>query len=332
MSSTGQATSSTDNVQFIISALADYAKETGIDLSKNPFATKLEQSRSPDAILQLLEEREKAFKEYRDGKRRLINCLNPAVKVLHKFSGILSEAVGQIPLSPASALFVGIDTLLGAACEVMSSYDALSDLFEHLGSFVKRLDIYTNVSLTPIMTDMIVRIMVELLSVLALATKQITQGRLKKFAKKLLGESEIEVVLQRLDRLTQDEARITVAQTLGVVHGLVGNVKEIMEDREASMDSIRNDLGALHRELIEMNKTRRDQLQRDVKDWLSPPDPSTNHNFVLEARHGGTGAWFFKSETLKEWNARGSLLWIHGKPGAGKSTLLYVTTLWARLR
>jgi hypothetical protein len=51
----------------------------------------------------------------------------------------------------------------------------------------------------------------------------------EKFAKKLLGESEIEAVLQRLDRLTQDEARIAVAQTFGVVHGLVGNVKEIME-------------------------------------------------------------------------------------------------------
>ncbi len=54
----------------------------------------------------------------------------------------------------------------------------------------------------------------------------------EKFAKKLLGESEIEGVLQRLDRLTQDEARITVAQTLGVVHGLVGNVKEIMNGAE----------------------------------------------------------------------------------------------------
>jgi hypothetical protein len=47
--------------------------------------------------------------------------------------------------------------------------------------------------------------------------------------KKLLGESEIEAVLERLDRLTQDEARVSVAQTLGVVHGLVGNVKLIME-------------------------------------------------------------------------------------------------------
>jgi fungal STAND N-terminal Goodbye domain len=96
MSSTGQATSSTDNVKLIIDALADYAKETGIDLSKNPFAAKFEQSSSPDAILQLLGEREKAFKEYRDGKRRLINCLNPAVTVLHRFSGILSGAAGLV--------------------------------------------------------------------------------------------------------------------------------------------------------------------------------------------------------------------------------------------
>ena len=50
-----------------------------------------------------------------------------------------------------------------------------------------------------------------------------------KFTKKLLGESEIETVLQRLDRLTQDEAKMTVAQTLGVVHGLVGNMKVVME-------------------------------------------------------------------------------------------------------
>ena len=56
-----------------------------------------------------------------------------------------------------------------------------------------------------------------------------TQCVIEKFTKKLLGESEIETVLQRLDRLTQDEARMTVAQTLGVVHGLVANVKTVIE-------------------------------------------------------------------------------------------------------
>jgi hypothetical protein len=57
----------------------------------------------------------------------------------------------------------------------------------------------------------------------------VTQCATEKFSKKLLGESEIEAVLQRLDRLTQDEARMTVAQTLGIVHGLMGNVKVVME-------------------------------------------------------------------------------------------------------
>src|SRR6267154_2440347 len=131
MSSTVQATSptsSTSNTQLITDALVDYAKTTGIDLSKNPFAAAIERSNSPEAILELLQEREKAFKEYRDNNRRLINCLTPAVTVIQAFSGILGEAVTlvshkydlvtllnrlrQIPFPPAKALFVGIDALL----------------------------------------------------------------------------------------------------------------------------------------------------------------------------------------------------------------------------
>ena len=49
-----------------------------------------------------------------------------------------------------------------------------------------------------------------------------------KFAKKLLGESEIEGILHRLGRLTQEEGRMTMAQTLEVVYGLVNNVKVVI--------------------------------------------------------------------------------------------------------
>jgi hypothetical protein len=54
------------------------------------------------------------------------------------------------------------------------------DLFECLGNFLKRLEIYTTIPPTSMMTNIIVKIMVELLSVLALATGQIKQGRLSK--------------------------------------------------------------------------------------------------------------------------------------------------------
>ena len=70
--------------------------------------------------------------------------------------------------------------ILQAASGVSSSYDALADLFECLGNFLKRIRIYSDL-LTPSMAEISVKIMVELLSVLALATKQIKQGRFSKW-------------------------------------------------------------------------------------------------------------------------------------------------------
>ena len=96
MSSTGQATPSTSTIQSIIDALADYTRITGIDLSNNPFAAAIEHLNSPEAVLELLQERENAFKDYRDGNRRLISSLRPAVKVIQAFSGILGEAVSLV--------------------------------------------------------------------------------------------------------------------------------------------------------------------------------------------------------------------------------------------
>jgi hypothetical protein len=43
-----------------------------------------------------------------------------------------------------------------------------------------------------------------------------------------LGETEIEDVLHRLDRLTLDEARMTGTETLQVVYSLVSNMKLVM--------------------------------------------------------------------------------------------------------
>ena len=51
------------------------------------------------------------------------------------------------------------------------------NLLESIEHFLKRLDIYSKVPPTPAMTEIIVKILVELLSSLALATKQIRQGR-----------------------------------------------------------------------------------------------------------------------------------------------------------
>ncbi len=61
---------------------------------------------------------------------------------------------------------------------VGSDLDAVVELLESVEHFLKRLDIYTKVPPTQAMTEMVVKILMELLSTLALATKQIRQGRL----------------------------------------------------------------------------------------------------------------------------------------------------------
>ena len=64
---------------------------------------------------------------------------------------------------------------------VVSDLKCAIELLESIESFLNRLDIYTKVPSTPAMTEIIVKIMVELLSTLALATNQIRQGRPSEF-------------------------------------------------------------------------------------------------------------------------------------------------------
>ena len=95
---------------IIDAALDEYTKQTGINLTQNPFSHKIHHSDSPDDIQGLFQEREKEFTEYRDGNRNLINCLKPVVQVLHALSGVLGAGISIVSLtsfiSPRSYLFI----------------------------------------------------------------------------------------------------------------------------------------------------------------------------------------------------------------------------------
>jgi len=89
---------------------------------------------------------------------------------------------------------------------------------------------------------------------------------------------DIEDALKRLDKLTNEEARMATAQILKVMRNI--------DD---------------------------DQLRENLRKWLSPPDPSTSHNIACALRHEGSAKWFFEGSMFNDWKSTGSLLWIHGK-------------------
>ncbi|KAH9055270.1 hypothetical protein EDB87DRAFT_1343716 [Lactarius vividus] len=73
-----------------------------------------------------------------------------------------------------------LGVLLLAAKDVEASQDDLVDLFRHIENFFTRLESYTMVRPTDAMSDIIVKIMVEVLNVFAIATKEMKQGRAKR--------------------------------------------------------------------------------------------------------------------------------------------------------
>ena len=93
------------------------------------------------------------------------------------------------------------------------------------------------------MKDIVVKIMVEVLGIFAIVTKEVKQGRasesilrdtspvahgdLEKYLKKLIGRRDIEDALRRLDILTQEEARMATAQVLKLAHHIKDGVKSV---------------------------------------------------------------------------------------------------------
>jgi len=202
----------------------------------------------------------------------------------------------------------------------------------------------------------------------------------EKYLKELMGNTDIKDALQRLDKLTQEEARMANAEHLRIVHNVEGRmirVSEGVQDVGRGVQDVGDRVKGVHHEVQDVDKKVQDvrdtvqdvsdgiqdvrnsfqdvgegvqgvqQAVQDVDDkvdqlnressnaialdlqpsqiftgnhlrsclqtWLSPPNPSTNHNIACDAQHKGTAQWFLRGTIFNQWKSTGSLLWIYGK-------------------
>jgi hypothetical protein len=139
--------------------------------------------------------------------------------------------------------------------DVIASYKTLVNLFERTQFFLQRLNQYTAAPLTPEMTELLAKILAQVLSVLAFSTKAMKRGRIsvfirskysfladcstERFLKRLLGKTDVEDALQRLDMLTKEENLMMAARTLGVTHDIRDDVDVIKEDTRNIDDNLK---------------------------------------------------------------------------------------------
>jgi hypothetical protein len=145
-------------------------------------------------------------------------------------------------------------TTVQAAKEVNASQDIIITLLTRIGNFFRRLESYTAVPPTLLIRDMVVKIMVEVLHILAIVTTEIRLGRRSelissdllfvahlctgKYLKQLLRKSNVEDALKTLDMLTQEEARMVIAEILKVTH-MVDDKMRILIDGAQNVSLLR---------------------------------------------------------------------------------------------
>jgi hypothetical protein len=170
------STSSSNFRTIFVAAIKEYETKTQTNLHTHPLATQLQSCNSSNDILAVLHDKVNEFDKSRSHSERLFSWLNPTINVLYAFSATVGQGAGLI-FSPANVISAGIGIIFLAAKDVGASEEALADLFERIENFFKRLESYTEVPPTNAMTDIIVKILVEILNIFAIATKEIKQGR-----------------------------------------------------------------------------------------------------------------------------------------------------------
>jgi len=209
---------STRFLALLESALRAYEKNVGVSLTQHPLAIKVQNCDSVEAITGLLQDQARAFRDLQ-GSDKIMKPIKTTVSILSKLSSTasLDSGLGLVrqqelvacftsltvflqTLPPVKAIKICLVILLDvcavlyfmlrwpgdvrviqSAKGIVSNCDALVDLLGSIERVVNCLDIYIWIPPTPTMDEIVAKILVELISMLALVTEELKQRRSSEF-------------------------------------------------------------------------------------------------------------------------------------------------------
>jgi len=143
--------------------------------------------------------------------------------------------------------------------DIVASRDMLINLFER----IHFLNSCAGIPLTNGLMELLGKIMAQILSILALSTRAMTERRTSElisslcsslidcdpetFLKRLVGRTDVEDALLRLDFLTKEESLMTIARSLEVTHHVDSIVRDIDGNVKVTKDGEQHVLSVLMR-------------------------------------------------------------------------------------
>ncbi|KAI0034986.1 hypothetical protein K488DRAFT_68723 [Vararia minispora EC-137] len=230
--------------RLLTDAIDKYKAYTGIDLrdTDNDLARRLIKASSEHDTMEILQETSRAFDDFRAGNPRwekFRKAVKPVVRAVLLFNDVAAEAATSAYAPGGKSVLVAIGVLLRATQDVSAHFDALSELFEELNHCLGRLGMRKDIPLGDQSRDIAVNILVELLNVLALATKMMQdsrwRARFRSFRKALFAEeSQASQALNRLKGLVDKELRVAVIENLVATH----QVLSMQSDHARTVDGL----------------------------------------------------------------------------------------------
>ncbi|KAE8385186.1 NACHT and TPR domain protein [Aspergillus alliaceus] len=302
--------------------------------------------RSVSDLTKEIDERNRAFREFREKRGAIFDVLEATLIPVQLFGNLAAGGASMV-FPPSSLVFGAVMHLVGAAKGVSASYEAIQDLMQMLQDFTIRLKVYTQEALSEVLSDKLSDIIVTLIEIFALSSKIIRRGRLLKFTRNILlgNDDTIKAAIVRLDKLTQAEANLVRAETLTeskragrVVDGIsvtvnatnatvletgmtvnrvsaqVYEVQEMLEKLIVSANEEKPDTRENQEALQELiNRVLRPSKVDSAQEWFDK---------IHKARVPGTGDWVHSEDVFQSWiNKETPVIFVSGNPGAGKSFL-----------
>ncbi|OBT58918.1 hypothetical protein VE04_00567, partial [Pseudogymnoascus sp. 24MN13] len=100
--------------------------------------------------------------------------------------------------------------------------------------------------------------------------------------------------------------------------GQDGKVERILKNLRGFISSLTFYYSAASSTLQPLN----DAKLMEIRQWLSPPDPSVNYQKSCKQREEDTGLWLLNGEEYTKWKTdAASIIWLYGIAGCGKTIL-----------
>ncbi|KAL3465574.1 hypothetical protein BJX64DRAFT_285505 [Aspergillus heterothallicus] len=268
----------------------------------------------------------------RKGAQVARKVLKPVVDMLSTYTGVI-DTLAQIDPMPTAIIWGTLRAVIDSSSRFLELYDKISDQIERLRAHIETLTGYEELfGDSSTMRELLEASYIGIFRFWRRVEKECNRSVANRMLRAVapFSTAKLNEIVNSIGKTADDMTRIIPI----VKERIDRNERENAAEERRLAGIAREDQKLLFQmyeeDLKKRNEERKQQRQKDVRDWLRAEDALLNESnfrhqdYKRRARSPGTCDWLLDSEKWKDWvdiTSTASQLSIRAAPGVGKSVL-----------